>query len=87
MKVKLVKISEVVSQKSQQSDIPVGFVITGDASEMPKVGNRFNVESKKLYLNEEAIVPVFSTSHVVEELDKDNHFKTSNSVYKLEIIK
>lgn len=85
IKVKLTKVSDD-AYSEHGNGLIVGQTIEGTMKERPTIGLRFEVVKKKIYLNKEEILPVFSTSKVISELDDNSLFKTTFSTYKLEPI-
>jgi hypothetical protein len=72
-KIKLTKLSDDYFEGKHPNNIYEGFTKKGLIDKLPKIGERFYVNS-------------FSTSLVTKELDENNIFKTTYSTYKVEFL-
>ena len=83
IKVRLTKISDD-KFSDHGNGLIVGQQIEGSMIEKPTIGKRFELVKKKIYLDNEEVLPVFSTSVVQTEINNNGLFKTEFSTYKLE---
>ncbi len=74
-RIKLIKLSDDHFNGNHPNGINEGFTTAGLLVYLPKVGERFYLAGTN-----------FSTSIVIEELNKDNIFKTTYSTYKIEYL-
>lgn len=72
-KVKLTKLSDDHFNGNHPNSIYKGFNKIGIINELPKINERFYLDS-------------FNTSPVIEELNEEGIFKTTYSTYKLEYL-
>lgn len=77
----------LVDWNADTTEITKGYWIVGHTVELPKVGERFNVD--RYIRNGVEILGEFTTSPVQEvlEVDGKTRIRTENSVYEIEVLK
>lgn len=75
MRVRITKVG-IMPNGEESYFAAIGDSFTGEANGLPKIGERYNV-----YGNTRLEI---STSFVTEELNAENIFKTTYSIYRLE---